>query len=115
GHSPNDGRALETPRALSADIDREITAITTTLETLATSRALLYEDFADFYAQAKEALRSRPWNVGLMGADERGDPVGALERGPDRRQPPAARQHARAVGHAPAHQQPQPGPAAYRK
>ena len=68
-HASNERRALETARALSADIDREITAITTTLETLATSRALLYEDFADFYAQAKEALRSRPWNVLLIGAN----------------------------------------------
>ena len=30
---------------------------------------LLYEDFADFYAQAKEAFRSRPWNVVLIGAN----------------------------------------------
>jgi len=64
----NERRALETARALNADIDREITAIITTLETLATSRALLYEDFADFYSQAKEALRSRSWNVVLIGA-----------------------------------------------
>src|SRR5438876_1204291 len=49
----NERRALEIARALNADIDREITAITTTLEALATSRSLLYEDFADFYAQAK--------------------------------------------------------------
>ena len=70
-HASNERRALETARALSADIDREITAITTTLETLATSRSLLYEDFADFYTQAKEALRSRPWNVLVIGANRR--------------------------------------------
>ena len=52
-HASNERRALETARALSADIDREITAIITTLETLATSRALLYEDFADFHVQAQ--------------------------------------------------------------
>ena len=68
-HASNERRALEIARALSADIDREITAIITTLETLATSRSLLYEDFADFYAQAKEALRSRPWHVVLIGAN----------------------------------------------
>ena len=64
----NEGRALEIVRALSADLDREITAIVTTLETLATSRPLMYQDYADFYAQAKEALRSRPWHVVLIGA-----------------------------------------------
>ena len=65
----NERRALEIARSLNADVDREITAIITTLETLATSRPLMYEDFADFYAQAKEALRSRPWNVVLIGAN----------------------------------------------
>ena len=65
----NERRALETARALTADIDREITAIITTLETLATSRSLQYGDYADFYAQAKEALRSRSWNVLLIGAN----------------------------------------------
>jgi PAS domain S-box-containing protein len=67
-HASNERRALEIARALSADIDREVTAIITTLETLATSRPLIYEDYADFYAQAKEALRSRPWHVVLIGA-----------------------------------------------
>jgi PAS domain S-box-containing protein len=66
-HASNERRALEIARALSADIDREITAIITTLETLATSRPLIYEDYADFYAQAREALRSRPWHVVLIG------------------------------------------------
>src|SRR4029079_12472400 len=59
--------ALEIARALNADIDREITAIITTLEALATSRSLLYEDLADFHAQARESLRSRPWNLVLIG------------------------------------------------
>ena len=66
-HASNERRALEIARALSADIDREITAIITTLETLATSPPLIYEDYADFYAQAREALRSRPWHVVLIG------------------------------------------------
>jgi PAS domain S-box-containing protein len=62
----NERRALEVARALSADIDREITAITTTLETLATADALAVGDFATFYAGAKQALKSRPWNVVLI-------------------------------------------------
>jgi PAS domain S-box-containing protein len=62
----NERRALEVARALSADIDREITAITTTLETLATANALAVGDFATFYAGAKQALKSRPWNVVLI-------------------------------------------------
>lgn len=68
-HASNERRALEIARALNADIDREITAIITTLETLATSPTLLYGDFANFYVQAREALRSRPWNVLLIGAN----------------------------------------------
>jgi hypothetical protein len=70
-HASSARRGLETARALSADVDREITAIITTLETLATSRSLLYQDYADFHEQAKEALRSRPWNVALIGANRR--------------------------------------------
>ena len=66
-HAANERRALGIARSLSADIDREITAIITTLETLATSRPLMYEDYADFYAQAKEALKSRLWHVVLIG------------------------------------------------
>jgi PAS domain S-box-containing protein len=69
--SANERRALSTARALSADVDREITAITTTLETLATSDALAIKDFRSFHAQAKEALRSRPWNVVLIDANRR--------------------------------------------
>lgn len=65
-HASNERRMLEIARALNADVDREITAVITTLETLATSRSLEYGDFADFYAQAKEALRSRPWHVVLI-------------------------------------------------
>ena len=68
-HISNERRVLEIARALNADVDREITAIITTLETLATSRSLEYENLADFYAQAKEALRSRPWHVVLIGAN----------------------------------------------
>ncbi len=67
-HASNERRVLEIARALNSDVDREIIAIITTLETLATSRSLEYEDFADFYAQAKEALRSRPWHVVLIDA-----------------------------------------------
>ena len=64
----NERRALEIARSLSIDVDREVTAIITTLEALATSRALFRGDYAEFYAQAKEALRSRRWNVVLIGA-----------------------------------------------
>ena len=62
----NERRALAIARALSADIDREITGIITTLEALATSPALATKDFMAFHVQALEALRSRPsWNVVL--------------------------------------------------
>ena len=98
-HASNEGRAQEIARALNADLDREVTAIITTLETLATSRPLLYRDFPDFYAQAKEALRSR-----------------SVERGADRRQSPAARQHAPAVGNAAARERgSRARPAAHRE
>jgi PAS domain S-box-containing protein len=60
-------RALGIARALSADVDREIIAIITTLEALATSRTLAAKDFPSFHEQAQEALRSRPsWNVVLI-------------------------------------------------
>jgi hypothetical protein len=59
----NEQRSLQIAQALSADIDREIKAIVTTLETLATSEALADKDFKSFHLQAKEALKSRPWNV----------------------------------------------------
>ena len=84
---PNERRALQIARALSADIDREITAIITTLETLATADALAVKDFKSFHVQAKEALRSRP-----------------VERARHRRQSPPARQYAPALGHAAARQ-----------
>ena len=62
----NERRALEIAHALSANIDREVTAIITTLEALATSPALATKDFMAFHVQALEALRSRPsWNVVL--------------------------------------------------
>ena len=65
----NERRALAIARALSADIDREITGIITTLEALATSPALATKDFMAFHVQALEALRSRPsWNVVLTDA-----------------------------------------------
>ena len=63
---PTSGARCAIARALSADIDREITAIITTLEALATSPALATRDFMAFHVQALEALRSRPsWNVVL--------------------------------------------------
>jgi PAS domain S-box-containing protein len=63
----NERRALSIARALSSDIDREVTAIITTLEALATSPALATKDFMAFHVQALEALRSRPsWNVVLI-------------------------------------------------
>jgi len=65
----NERRALAIARALSADIDREITGIITTLEALATSPALATKDYMAFHVQALEALRSRPsWNVVLTDA-----------------------------------------------
>jgi PAS domain S-box-containing protein len=63
----NERLALDIARALSADVDREITGVITTLETLATSQMLAAGDFARFHAQAKAALRSQPWNVVLIG------------------------------------------------
>ena len=57
----NERRALEIARALSADIDREITAITTTLETLATSPALGHQDFmASTCRPRRRCARGRP-------------------------------------------------------
>jgi PAS domain S-box-containing protein len=70
-HASEERRALQIARALSADVDREITGIVTTLETLATSDALATRDFRSFYVQAKEALRSRPWNVVLIDLSRR--------------------------------------------
>ncbi len=67
----NEQRALEIARSLSADIDREITAIITTLETLATSDALATKDFSSFNLQVREALRSRRWHVVLLDANRR--------------------------------------------
>jgi PAS domain S-box-containing protein len=67
----NERRALEIARGLTADIDREITAVITILETLATSEALATKDFRSFYAQVREALRSRPWNIVLIDTNHR--------------------------------------------
>ncbi|HWB47022.1 MAG TPA: HWE histidine kinase domain-containing protein [Hyphomicrobiaceae bacterium] len=64
-------RALEIARGLSNDVDREIVSIITTLETLATSPSLARGALKEFRAEAKEALRSRPWNVVLIGANNR--------------------------------------------
>jgi PAS domain S-box-containing protein len=64
----SEGRALEIARALSADIDREISAMVTTLETLATARALATGDFEAFHARARQALQPRKWNVVLIDA-----------------------------------------------
>src|SRR5262245_38923030 len=52
----NEQRALEIARAISADVDREITSIIITLETLATSNALAVNDFESFHARARQAL-----------------------------------------------------------
>ena len=67
----NEQRALQIAQALSADIDREITAIITTLETLATSDALTVKDFKSFHLQAEEALKSRPWKVLVIDSNRR--------------------------------------------
>ena len=50
----NEQRALEIARGLSADVDREITAIITTLETLATAGSLATGDFAAFQERAAQ-------------------------------------------------------------
>ena len=65
-HLANEQRALEIARALNADIDREIIAIITTLETLATDNALATGDFEAFHARARQALQPRRWNVVLI-------------------------------------------------
>jgi len=71
-HASDERRALQIARALSADVDREISAIITTLETLATSDAIATGDFKSFHLQAQEALRSRPtWHVVLVDANRR--------------------------------------------
>jgi PAS domain S-box-containing protein len=62
----NEQRALEIARAISADVDREITSIIITLETLATSNALAVNDFESFHARARQALQARKWNVLLI-------------------------------------------------
>jgi PAS domain S-box-containing protein len=62
----NEHRAFEIARALSADVDREITAMITTLQTLATSNALAVGDYQGFYMRAKQALQPRTWNVVLL-------------------------------------------------
>jgi len=62
----NEHRAFEIARALSADVDREITAMITTLETLATSNGLSVGDYQGFYVRAKQALQARKWNVVLL-------------------------------------------------
>jgi PAS domain S-box-containing protein len=67
----NEQRVLQIARALSADIDREIRAIVTTLEALVTSSALAAKDFRSFHQQAKEALKSRPWNVLVIDPNRR--------------------------------------------
>jgi PAS domain S-box-containing protein len=64
-------RALEIARGLSGDIDREFVSVVTTLETLATSDTLARKAFDQFRAQAIGALKSRPWNVALVDADNR--------------------------------------------
>src|SRR5262245_43862513 len=67
----NEQRVLQIARSLNADIDREIWAIVTTLETLATADALAVKDFRSFHLQAKEALKSRPWNVLVVDPNRR--------------------------------------------
>ena len=67
----NEQRVLQIARALSADIDREIRAIVTTLEALVISSALAAKDFKSFHQQAKEALKSRPWNVLVIDPNRR--------------------------------------------
>jgi PAS domain S-box-containing protein len=66
----NERRALEIARALSADVDREIMSMITTLETLATANALVTGDFQAFHTRARQALQARKWNLVLIGMDK---------------------------------------------
>jgi CHASE1-domain containing sensor protein len=59
--------AVETARALSHAVDRELSGMLATLHTLATARSLERDDLAAFHADARRVLASRPeWNTILL-------------------------------------------------
>jgi PAS domain S-box-containing protein len=59
--------AVETARALSHAVDRELGGMATTLETLGASRSLERDDLAAFYEDARRVLARRPeWNTIIL-------------------------------------------------
>jgi two-component sensor histidine kinase len=63
-------RLRQTAHNLAADFDRQLVAMTAVLDTLATSVMLQREQFADFHAQAQQAILGQPLAVILV------DPTG---------------------------------------
>jgi two-component sensor histidine kinase len=55
-----------TAQDLAGDIDRQLQAMVVTLRTLATSRALLRRDLAEFHAQARESIAGGPFAILLV-------------------------------------------------
>jgi two-component sensor histidine kinase len=55
-----------TAQDLAGDIDRQLEAMVVTLRTLATSRALLHRDLAEFHAQARESIAGGPFAILLV-------------------------------------------------
>jgi PAS domain S-box-containing protein len=66
------GRTLETARALSLAVDRELLGAVSAAEALATSPSLDGRDFAAFRRQAEELLRSTPRFGGVVLSDSAG-------------------------------------------
>jgi PAS domain S-box-containing protein len=59
--------AVETARALSHAVDRELSGMLATLHTLGTARSLERDDLAAFYADARRVLASRPeWSTIIL-------------------------------------------------
>jgi PAS domain S-box-containing protein len=63
--------ALEIARSVRNDIDRQLSAMITTLRALATSEALEQGDFATFYRQAKRALMDENASIVVRGLENR--------------------------------------------
>ena len=59
-------RLRQTAQNLAADVDRQLVAMTAVLDTLATSVMLQREQFADFHAQAQQAILERPLAIILV-------------------------------------------------
>jgi two-component sensor histidine kinase len=64
-------RVMQAAEELAGDIDRELDRITVTLETLATSTALVRDDFAAFHQQAIQALKRDRAGILLIDRDYR--------------------------------------------